>query len=250
MQSGKSKIHLSTITLLVILINGFSTYGQISSEISLYNWFDNIVGKENLAINNGALHIYPYKTIDKSDSYYITDKFSKGNVSYDGQVYYDVNLKYDIYRDLLVLKPNSAYDYMGLNLTQEKTDSFLIHGKNFVNLSNLKSPKPEFINGYYEECVIGKTYIFYIKHHKDRREFINVKTVYDVFEEDNEYVLYHKNTFQKVSSKKDIRTIFPEYKNQINEFYLMNQKMERLDKKQFMENLMKYINNFLQNGSN
>jgi hypothetical protein len=249
MRIRKSEIHLS-IALLVIISSGTNLYGQTNSETSLYNWFDNTVGKENLGAHNGSLHINPYRTVDKNNHCYIYEEFNKGDISYDGQSYYDVNLKYDVYKDALIIKPHETSDYMSVNLIQEKTDSFSINGKNFVNLSHSKSALPEFIKGYYEEIPIGNKIIFYIKHHKDRREIIKDVTVYNEFEEKNEFFLNYENTFYKVNTKKEIVKIFPKYKNKIDDFYSENKDMEKSNKNKFTENLMKFISNFISNKSN
>ncbi len=245
----KRKIYLS-IALLTILLNKTNIYCQANSETSLYNWFDNKIGKENLGINNGTLHINSYLPFYKSDSYYMSDEFTSGDVSYDGQFYYDVKLKYDIYKDILILKPNGEYNYMGLILIKEKTDSFSINGKNFINLNFKKVIRPEFINGYYELILSSEKFIFYIKHHKDINKIIIDTTIFNEFEENNEFVLNYKDKFFQINSKKDLINLFPEDKNKINEYYFLNKEKEKLNRTQFMENLMIYINNFLPNLSN
>jgi hypothetical protein len=98
MRFTKLKIKLS-IALVTIILSSFNGHCQSASEILLYNWYDSTVGKENLAINNGSVHVNPYKTIGENNMYYITDKYSKGTVSYEGQIYNEVNLKYDIFKD-------------------------------------------------------------------------------------------------------------------------------------------------------
>jgi len=120
----KSKIKIS-LALLAIICNGFQIYSQKNSEISLYNWFDTIIGKGNLGINNGPLQTNPYKTIGQNNMYYIADKYSKGDVIYDGQTYYDVNIKYDIYKDELILNPYGESEHIGLILIKDKIESFL-----------------------------------------------------------------------------------------------------------------------------
>jgi hypothetical protein len=245
----KRKFYLP-ITLLAILISKTNVYCQANSEALLYNWFDNKIGKENLGINNGPLHINSYLPFYKSDSYYLSDKFTSADVSYDGQFYYDQKLKYDIYKDILILKPNGEYNYMGLILIKEKIDFFSINGKKFINLNFKKAILPEFINGYYELILTTEKFIFYIKHHKDISKIIIDTNILNEFEENNQFVLNYKDKFFQINSKKDLTNLFPEYRNKINEYYLLNKEKEKINRTQFMENLMIYINNFLPNLSN
>lgn len=250
MHSKKLKTHLSIIALVAILYCESKIYSQTSPENSIYNWFDTIVGKENLGINNGTLHVNPYNTVDKNNNYYDSNKFSLGDVNYDGQFYYDVDLKYDIHRDILVLKPYGDYNPMGLNLIQEKTASFSINGKTFVNLSYIESSLPEYIHGYYEVNLTEKNLILYVKHHKDRKKIIKYEAIYDEFDENNEFILSYKNTFYKINSKNDITKIFPKYKNKISDYFVINGETEKKDKIQFMRSLIQFINNFLLDESN
>lgn len=248
----KSKLspYYALLFHLIILSHNPIVHSQTNEKNNLYDWFDNTVGKENLDINNGTLHINPYQTLNKTNNYYIADAFSRGNIEYDGQLYYDVNLKYDINRDILVLKPYGEYNHMGLNLIQKKTAAFSINGKNFTNLSYNKSILPEFINGYYEEIPIGEKFTFHIKHRKEKKKVMNNETAYYEFEEKKDFVLNYKDSFYKIDTKKEMTTIFPQYKSKINDYYFMNKKLEKTDKKQFLENLLKQINTFIQNESN
>jgi hypothetical protein len=249
MQFRKSKIKLAVLLILFTTITS-KTYSQTTSEISLYTRFDSIVGKENLGLNNGSLHTNPFKTIDDNNMYFIADKYSNENVIYDGQPYYNVNLKYDIYRDLIVYNPFGQADYIGINLIQEKTLSFTLRGKKFVNLTSKKNPLQEYIKGYYEEIVIGKEINLYIKHHKNILEVTGNEFIYYTFSENDSFLIKHQDAFFKMSSKKDITTLFPQYKSEINNYYNKNKSMEKSNKTIFTQNLLTYINSLLTSKSN
>jgi len=245
--SSWSKI---TILLFLLTVFGFKAYSQTNTKNVLYNWYDTVKGKESIDLNNGSLHINPYKTLGENTMYYGTDKFSKGTVFYDNQPYYDVNLKYDIYRDIIVFNPFGQPQNIGINLIQEKTKSFSLNGKNFVNLTSYQTPIQEYIKGYYEERVIGNDIILYIKHHKDIREFINNDRIYHSFDKKNNFILKYKNDFFKINSKKEIVILFPQYKNEINTYYSENKEMEKSDNALFTENVLNYLNGFLTATSN
>lgn len=238
-------------TVLFIIISfGFKAHSQTNTKTALYNWYDTAKGKESIDLNNGALHTNPYKTLGDNTMYYSTDKYSKGIVFYHNQPYYNVNLKYDVYRDILVFNPYGQTENIGINLIQEKTKSFSLNGKNFVNLSAYQTPLQEYIKGYYEEILIGNRIILYIKHHKDILEFINNDHIYYSFNDENNFVLKYKDVFHKINSKKEIVSLFPQYKNKINTYYSENKKMEKSDNALFTENVLNYINGFLTTSSN
>jgi hypothetical protein len=246
------------VLIILFTSTAFKTYSQTNSEISLYAKFDSIVGKKNLEINNGPRQINYYRTFDKSHSYYSTDNFTLGNVFYNKQYYYDIELKYDVNNDQLVIKPMDEYNFLGIILSKEKTASFTINKRKFVNLNYGNPTVPEYINGYYEEIIIGNTLILYIKNQKTRKKTIDNKQItdvaeqimYDEFTDKNTYYIKLKNTFHTINSKKEIITVFPEKKKETKEYYSKNSELEQSNKELFLENILKHINPLPVNKSN
>lgn len=233
------------LILFGLFLNISTIHSQTSSnDISTYNWFDKTVGAENLDIINGIPHTNPYKTIGDNNMYYI-NQYELGTLIYEGQTYYNVMLKYDIYRDILALNPFGESENIGVNIITAKVESFSIKDKNFVNIDKKDPTVPEFTSGYYEENKISPDIIFYIKHHKNQQKIINENTLYYHFKENTTYFIDLKNKTYQIKSKNDILNLFPEQKKQINGFYLMNRELRKSDENQFMRNLMKYISNSL-----
>jgi hypothetical protein len=197
------------------LLNNSNLYSQSNKEESFHNWFDNSVGKENLNINNGPSYRDNYVTIGDNNMYYIANKFMKGNVTYDGQTYYDLNIKYDTYRDQLIINPLGESKYSSIALIQDKISAFTVNGKNFIKLNKEVSPLSQLTTGYYELNVLREGFIFY------------------------------NNTYYTSNSKSEVLKIFPTLKKQINDFYAMNREIRKSDNDQFMINLLKHINSSL-----
>lgn len=231
------------VSFLTILLLHPIAHSQTNVKTNLYDWFDNAIGKENLNINNGPLHSNPYRTITNKNRYY-SDEFTIGNISFENQIYFDVKLKYDILEDQVVFKLNQQTDNLAINLIRDKVDYFYIRNKKFINLSSKSDNLPDFIKGYYEENFVGNAMELYIKHHKDRKEIYYFDGFYSDYIENNEFILKYKNTFIKIDSEKEIKQLFPEYKKAISTFYSINRAIEKSDKKQFMENLIKQMDSF------
>lgn len=249
MQFRKSKIKILLLLTIFISIT-FKIHSQTNSDIQLYTKFDSIVGKENLGLNNGTLHTNQYKTINDNNMYFITDKYSVENVVYDNQPYYNVNLKYDIYRDQIVCNPYGQADYIGINLIPDKIISFSFRGKNFVNLSLEKKPNQDYIKGYYEEITIGNQINLFIKYHKNILEVISNEFIYYTFSETNNFIVKYKDIFYITNTKKEITRVFPQFKNEINSYFNKNKSVEKSNKIIFTQNLLTQINGFLISKSN
>lgn len=241
---------ISIRTLLIILCS-FSKLSIVSAQSnnneSVYNWFDKTIGKENLGVNNGAIHTNYNLRLNDQNRYLDSNKFIIGNVNYDAQDYFDVNLKYDIYNDELILKPYGESDYISITLAKEKVKAFTIYNTKFVNL-NLELPL-EFSKGYYEENLMGKSFVFYIKHYKIKEEILKGNSVFTNYFYINKFILFSENKFNKINSKSDILKLFPDYKREITNFYKTYKDLKKQNELKFTKNLMIYINNLPQSNS-
>ncbi|WP_166922850.1 hypothetical protein [Flavobacterium poyangense] len=235
-----------------------TVHSQSGNATSLYSWFDKTIGKSNLDLYNGPRYVNLYRTIDKSHSFYFSNDYSKGDVHYQNQDYYDLDLKYDVNNDILILKANGGYDYLGISLIKEKTAFFTLYNKKFINI-NFNNPNcPVYMSGYYQELIFSKNNILYIKHHKTKTRVIDTKRISDgtnqassdEFRDKNEYILKYKDVYYKISSKSDIIKIFPDHKSEIRKYYNSNTQLEESDKNLFLENLLKRINNLMPNEAN
>ncbi|MEN2399753.1 hypothetical protein GKZ90_0008185 [Flavobacterium sp. MC2016-06] len=233
------------LTLFGLLLSIYNLHSQTNNQTAISNWFDKDVGKENLDINNGTLHINPYKTVGDNNMYYISDKFELGSLTYNDQTYYDTNLKYDIYKDVLVLNPFGESEHLGIALTQNKVSAFSIKNNTFVRVETKNDSLPEFTSGYYEETKLSSDFILYIKHHKTIKKIISDNEIAYTFKDNNLFFITLNHKLYLIKGKNDIIKLFPEQKKEINGFYLMNREIKKSDLNQFMKNLMKYIKNSL-----
>ncbi|MDR6844003.1 hypothetical protein [Flavobacterium granuli] len=237
MQFRKSRIKL-IVLLTIITTTAFKAQSQTNSEILLHTKFDSIVGKENLGLNNGPLALNPYRTIGDNNMFFKNNKYTVGNLVYDGQPYFNVKLKYDIFKDQLILNPPEQPEHIGINLIQDKTDSFFIYGKNFIKITKSQTTLPDFTSGFYEIIKIGKNFNLFIKHHKDILKGINEEGVYYSFNDNYQYYIEYKGKFYETNNKTSIVKIFPESKKNINAFYQRNRSLSKTDYNQFINSLM------------
>lgn len=225
------------------------THAQNGNETLLYGQFDNAVGKGNLGINNGSIHLNNLHSANKTHRYYGNDQYYTGTVVYDGQPYSAISLKYDLLKDVLVAKTPDAKSNININLITEKTEMFVLDGKKFVNL-NFKSKTPDFITGFYEEDRVGNAILFYTKHRKTAIEELRTSGIFYKYEEAYSYAFGYRNNLYRMASKGDALSAFPELQKEIDAFFERNTALERSDKKLFFLTLLKQISNSLPNDAN
>lgn len=229
----------STVILILLLLS-INSFSQTNEKKEISNYLDKKIGGEILNINNGKIHIDPYN-LKNSHNYYIDKNFVKGSVFYDNQLYENVLIKYDIYKDQLV-KSFENNNTFGITLTNEKTDYFLIEDKRFINIDN-KYQFPKVITGFFEEKYLGKNISLYIKRSKTAKEIIIETTLYTEFKELTDYQLLYNSKFTPVNTQKEILTIFPQLKKEIKDYYKKNKLLEETAPYLFKADLIKFIDN-------
>ena len=217
-----------------------NVFGQ-ESHNSLYNWFDKEIGRQNLDVNNGLLFHDIYPTDKKTNRYFDDEKFHEGEVEFENQNYTSICINYDLLEDALLIKPYCESNRNSLIVIKDKIKSFIFKGKKFVNLNYNDSIKYNNVDGYYEEVLTNKEFQFYTKYKKNKREFFADKSILFEYELRNDYVVFYKNSFHKVDSKKSITKLFPEFKTQINIFFQQNNQLLTSNKPIFMKNMFNYI---------
>ncbi|QLC66419.1 hypothetical protein LPB248_09010 [Flavobacterium sp. LPB0248] len=247
MKNYKKKIIYLSIFASLLKIS--YAHSQSTEKSSLYDYFDEAVGKDNLNINNGIIHSESFRPLEGKNRYYI-DEFNLGDISFEGQIYSNVNLKYDILVDQVIYKQNGSSENAPINLINNKVDYFFIKNKKFVNLKEESVKFPSIIKGIYEETYIGDNVSLYIKHTKEKVKSFQADIIYYNFIYKIGYVLKYNNYFYKVETEKDFKKIFPNLKKEISNIYSTDKKLERSNKPQFMENLTKQINGLLKKSSN
>lgn len=226
-----------------LFLNIFTIYSQSSNEVSVLKWFDKIAGKETLPISNGKIHLNFDRTIGNVNRYFSSEEVTIGSLGYDSQEYFEVNLKYDIFQDEIILESQGESGLIKVNLIKEKTQYFKLNEKKFINLNTDSLLPADYRGGFYEQNLIGKSFIFYIKHYKEKRDLIKSDGLYTDYAYKNEFILFSKGTFTIINTKSQLLKLFPNDKNKINDYYLMNRNLRKENEAKFMENLMRYINN-------
>lgn len=102
------------------------------------------------AIYNGPKHV-GYLSDIKGSAYFPTSEWQKGAVYYDGLLYDNETLKFDLVTNDLVIKSPAGF---GIELFRPRVKYFSLGGHQFIHLQQSEHlPLP---SGYYDQLVVGK----------------------------------------------------------------------------------------------
>lgn len=231
------------IIISILISYSNSCFCQSNAKKEISNYFDKTVGEEILNSNNGKINIDHYN-LKNDHNYYLNKNFVVGTIYYDNQLYENILIKYDIYKDLLV-KSFGNTTSLAIDLISEKTDYFIIGDKKFVNIDT-KYKYPKDVTGFFEEKYLGKNVSLYIKHFKTSKEDITDNTVYTEFKEHRNFELVFESKFRTINTPKELLAIFPQLKPEIKNYYRKNKFLEENNPDQFKADLIKFIDNNLQ----
>lgn len=218
---------------LLFIIFSHVLFSQNSNKIA-YEWFDNIVGQKNLDICAGERYLKNYRTLEGHHPFWGEDTFSKAEVRFNNQVYYDVPVKIDLYKDELIAYFLTHIDKYPIILLKDKVTYFNIGQKKFVRLKDY---------GYLELLAEASTSKLYKKHSKQRSHKVKNDLVHYRFKDRSFYKVYHNGKYVNVTSKRDWRKLFPSQKKRIRTFYGKHRKMLKHNPDVFMTNLFTELTN-------
>lgn len=224
-----------TILLLQILLFPIVSLSQDKFFIKQN---DSLVENQSLPLNNGIIYHNKYKNTLKNTSQFFENKYRKGTICMNNQTYYDINLKYNVFEDLVFYKPNVKIG-LDTHLITKQIDYFTYANKKFRQLNYIDIIEK---NGFFEEIEINKNIILYVKYKKVCKEDLTLGKIYYTFYDKTYYYILFNNQLLEISSKSSIVKIFPNQKKEINTFYKENRKIKDTNIIQFYQSLLKTIN--------
>ena len=216
------------------------SFGQ-NQEKNLYNWLDEKIGLENVNIHNGKQYHERFQPKTDKHSFFISSQFTNGNVFYNGEVYSNLSLKYDLFEQELIVQfqKNITSTGIAIQLFKNNITSFDLHDTHFVKIES-KDVKGLPVLGFYQEAFSNASLKLLVKHSKHKKEVPYLETMLVEYNKNNhEYYIFYKNQYIKIKSKRNVINIFPSLKSQINTFYKKYTSLSKTDETLFLERLLK-----------
>lgn len=237
-------INLSRLLFILLCPTVFTCLNaQSNTEKELYNHFDAVIGIENTGLYNGVAYNEFHKVDREQHKFLFSNEMHEGEITYDGQTYYDIPLKYNIYDDVVLVKLQHNLLTHTFQLITEKIEGFKINNSEFIRI-NKQNEKKE-IGGIYEVLWSNENHsLALLKKHRLKE---NVKldrgevSVYTYKKDDSEFVLKQAGELFSVKSRDDFQELFPKYKKDISQFYKDGRSLRRSNPEKFLTNLMSFL---------
>lgn len=232
------------ITFLLLYVM-HSHAQEVNTKSEDLTFFDNLVGLESTKLYNGNRYYDLYKVSEDNHNFFNSPEYVKGNVIYDNESFYNIDLKYDALKDVLVSKLDDEKSFVNLELIKQKVKQFTINNHHFINVDYILKSKD--LSGFAEQIIANDNFTFLIKRKKEVRERIKGDKLVYIFYETNLYFLYLKGKVYKIKSYKSLRKHFPDYEDAINVYYESNKLLAKSNTYKFMVGLSKRLDETITN---
>jgi hypothetical protein len=168
---------------------------QMSKELSLYN---------------GIQYTY-YNLHIEGIPFLLSDDWQTGSVVYDGVLYENIRMKYELVIDKLVITPDPQGG-MAIRLFSPRVKEFSFQGKKFIMIDTIASLE----EGFYQELVKGKVSALARKQ-KFIDEKLETTGIIRKFIERNRYYIIKNDKPHTIRNKNDLLNVLKEKKNEIQQ---------------------------------
>ena len=231
------------IGFLFLILLFFQTF-QLSlaqatqEEKDLYSWFDKQVGVENTRLLNGVEYVEKFRTINDKNAFFLNGAPITGSVLYEQEWFHGVQIKYNVYENLLIAQVESNLGINILQLRKENLQRFEFGQSKFININATGSV----FNGI-NEVLLENSQLILLKKHSLK---VSAKTnqqikYYEFLPRPIKYGYAYNNVYYEFNSRRELASQFPELKELITEFFKDNNKLYKNQRDTFMVSLFKEI---------
>lgn len=205
----------------------------------LLKWFDTQIGMENSRLLNGTAYNESYRIINNKNNLY-GGATGTGSVLYDGHWFTDLQMRYNIFDEALIVQLQSGDGLKIVQLVREKVERFYLHGSTFTNY--IKTKNSDRISGFYEilleqgPITLVKKHALSISEKRDRQV-----SYFEFTPIEGHFAFTYHNDIYPIGSRSDLEKIFPPYRDEIRSFYSSNRSVLRSRPNNFYSTLFREL---------
>jgi len=148
------------------------------------------------------------------------DSWNKGSVFYDGYLYTNVNMMYDIYKDEVVILIYN--NFMRISLISEKVRDFDLLNQHFIYLKNNPANSNSLKTGFYDELYSGKIQVLSKKTKNIQNSTDYTGNIIPYFSPAKDYYLLKNGKYYTVNGQGAFLDALSDHKKEIKQFVRTN----------------------------
>jgi len=209
------------------------------------NIYDKAIGRNSM-IYTGPEYHYIHTGIE-GHPYFMDNYWGSGTVSYEGQCFENIEIKYDIIRDLLLVKHLGKDGYLlPLELYSPKVEEFNLLGHHFLYIK--EDILSDFNSGFYDLLHDGDPVKVLAKRIKKETKGQNsISKIEKKYAQKDKYYLKYKSYYYSVKGRKSYLKVLSDRKSELKTFLRDNKFRFRNEYEKQLLEVVKYYNSILTN---
>ena len=173
--------------------------------------------------------------------FYMINIWTTGTVVYEGQRYDNMEIRYDIYDDIILIK---YIDQQGrvrpIQLQSSKVEEFIMMDHHFIHI--VEDTSSVLNAGFFDLLHAGENATLLAKRRKEISRTSNIENlVKEYYENDKWYVKFGHNYYE-IKSKKSLLEVFSERKDEVKVYLKKNKAAFRKDQEKQFKEAVQYYN--------
>ncbi|MDB5261570.1 MAG: hypothetical protein JWQ14_851 [Adhaeribacter sp.] len=204
-----------------MFVGGGCCFGQVPDSVYLQKplqyaltLYENGIGEAS-HLYNGPQYVNYDKYYIEGHQFFRTDEASPGNIFFDGTLYTQAPMLYDLVLDEIVLDhPNSEFQF---TLVTEKIKYFTFQGHTFIRLEKDSVGDTPLKGGFYDLLHDGQVKLL-AKRTKNLQEQATMDGMKGRFESANKYYIRKENIYYPVKDKRSLLKTLPDKRKELQRY--------------------------------
>ena len=190
--------------------------GALAKAITLYDREMDI----NTMLYTGVSYYDPHTTI-RGHQFFGDDYWEQGSIDYNGQHYDSIYLKYDVFKDqLLVENFNSSGFLSPIVLDRNKVYSFILKGHHFIKIE--ADTTSILRTGYYDLLYQGDELQFVVRRRKEIVDSNEISSVRQEFAVKDRFYIKKGEAYHRFRNKSSLLKVLKDHKKELKAFIKSN----------------------------
>lgn len=186
--------------------------GALAKAIRLYDREMDV----NTMLYTGISYYDPHSTI-RGHQFFGDDYWEQGSINYNGQHYDSIYLKYDVFKDqLLVENFNSSGFLSPIILDRSKVHSFTLKGHHFIKIE--ADTTSILRTGYYDLLYQGDELQFIVRRRKEIVDSNEISSVRQEFAVKDRFYIKKDEAYHRFRKKSSLLKMLKDHKKELKAF--------------------------------
>ena len=187
---------------------------------------------------NGKEYEGNYPGVVGSAYFLAATDWGTGDIVYDGYTYKNVKIRYDLYKDAVIIPLYQSF--LKISLLSDRVASFGLFGHFFIYVKSDPKTVDPVKEGFYDELYGGKIQVLCRRSETIQQDH-NIEGITTYFSSSVDYYLFKNNQYFPVNSKGEFLDALKDKKKQVRQFMTANKiKFKKATKEQDMAKVAEY----------